>query len=290
MANEQQNQLEEKLNELKERISEEINENLEGSYGGPALKILQGYKRTFDACKKRTPNFEKYNAIIVMDREGRIPYYGMLSYCKEKDLPLPNPDNVFFIKTSNRFLMDEFMQDSVKYKKVMKKSLKGSFFNTQMKKMTSQFNPDILLLDASCGDWAKQVNATKSFLSKLYGNKLNISSYIVSRELDSNWSFPLVSFRKGEFFEMFPSNILNLNGFEIIYEENDLEVKQKGFMQGDLIGVESQDNLVNNLKKSSDLLAKIFLSDRNKEELIPILTESSYEMVKLHYRYKEHKD
>jgi len=61
-------------------------------------------------------------------------------------------------------------------------------------------------------------------------------------------------------------------------------------MQGDLIGVESQDNLVNNLKKSSDLLAKIFLSDRNKEELIPILTESSYEMVKLHYRYKEHKD
>ncbi len=77
-------------------------------------RILDAYLRTFSACEKRSPQFEKYDAILVMDREGRIPYYGMYSYCKKKGQTIPDENQVFFIKTTGiRFLYENALEKAV---------------------------------------------------------------------------------------------------------------------------------------------------------------------------------
>lgn len=77
-------------------------------------RILDAYLRTFSACEKRSPHFENYDAILVMDREGRIPYYGMHSYCKKKGQPIPDENQVFFIKTTGiSFLYENALEKAV---------------------------------------------------------------------------------------------------------------------------------------------------------------------------------
>ncbi len=63
-------------------------------------RILGAYFSTFSACEKRSPQFENYDVVLVLDREGRIPYYSMHAYCKKHGQPVPDENRVFFMKTS----------------------------------------------------------------------------------------------------------------------------------------------------------------------------------------------
>jgi len=77
-------------------------------------RVIDTYATVFSACERRPPNFENYDAVIVMDREGRIPYYGMHSYCVERGFEVPNPERVFFLQTSGMpLLLEQALEEAV---------------------------------------------------------------------------------------------------------------------------------------------------------------------------------
>jgi len=63
-------------------------------------QFLDNYLKIFSACEIKPVNFENYDAQIVLDREGRITYYGLEAFVNANNHPLPNEDTTFFIKTS----------------------------------------------------------------------------------------------------------------------------------------------------------------------------------------------
>ncbi len=101
-------------------------------------RILYAYLNTFSACKSVYPQFDDYDAILVMDREGRIPYYGMHSYCKKKELPIPDENQVFFIKTTG---MSSLYENALK-KAVSKSNSKlvKSAYEQSISKPTEEFS------------------------------------------------------------------------------------------------------------------------------------------------------
>jgi len=219
-----------------------------------AIRVIDAYTETFSACQERQPHFEDCDAVIVMDREGRIPYYGMKAYCEAKGLPVPEKEKVFYLKTSN---LETSMLPLI-LKSSIKKSLKGTEFNNQLERLiASKEKPQILLIDGSKCQ-GHQASGLSQFMTKAYGNHFDyMEDYIVQRILWGGYAeAPLILDRN--FLEMMPTNILTSNGFETYFKKKETgkEIVQEGFMNGDTIGSEREDDFVSDLKDVGKYLAE----------------------------------
>jgi len=125
---EHQNQESSIINQILERIRplpqafqwraiEELSGNdhqLIGEVVGFIQNIIGATQVSIKAFEQEKQKFGQADALIVLDREGRTPYYAISTYARNKGIPIPKPDCTFFIKTSGiAFVLEHALEDVI---------------------------------------------------------------------------------------------------------------------------------------------------------------------------------